>query len=169
MQGEPISEAPKSEPDPVREVFAHWLRAYRHRHPKANERKPDAKERQAIRNALDLGYTPAELKVAIEGLFLSPWHLGANDRRKEYLRIGLAFETSNLEQFREAATKRREAREAARKRAETPLAPQVDADSARSRRDALAGQFQLPAVPLSSEPPNEPDTEEPLLAAGGVT
>lgn len=85
------------------QVFDHWLACYRQLHPKAASRAPAKKELQPAVEALGRGHSVADCCLAIDGLFASDWHRGANDRAKEFLGIHLALKPENLENFRLAA------------------------------------------------------------------
>jgi len=155
-QSEPETKIQPKPTDAVGEVFAHWLRGFQHAHPRAKDRKASEKERRSIRNALALGYTAEDLKLAVEGLFLSPFHTGENDRRKEYLEVDKAFREGNLEAFREAAIRRREAREQERKRAADGEAPSEATTEMLAKREAISGRFRALPNATSNQSSDEP-------------
>lgn len=65
-------------PDDVRSVFAHWQATMGHA-----KAQLDDKRKKAIRAMLKL-YSPDDLKAAITGCSLSPFHMGKNDQRQRY-------------------------------------------------------------------------------------
>lgn len=75
--------------DPVEPLFRHWQTV--HNHPRA---KLDAKRRKRIREALKLGYTVDDLKMAIEGCARSPYHMGDNDNGMRYDSLDLIFRSA---------------------------------------------------------------------------
>jgi hypothetical protein len=62
--------------------------------------KFDKKRQTKIMQALKLGYTVEQLKQAIDGCSLSPYHMGKNDQNKHYDSIDLIFRNADkIEQF----------------------------------------------------------------------
>lgn len=81
------------------DVWEHYV-AVRARHrPKMRKPDLDAKNRKRILALLADGWAVADIKLSCEGLFLSPHHLGQNDRDTEYLDIEYALRPENLEGF----------------------------------------------------------------------
>lgn len=81
--------------DEVLEVFQHWTTTMGH--PKA---KLDDKRKRAIRNALKLGYSAENLKAAIDGCKLSPFHQGQNDRSEVYDELTLVLrDAGHIDKF----------------------------------------------------------------------
>jgi len=79
----------------IQDIFRHWKTVMDH--PSA---KFDDKRRKKIKQALELGYTVEQLKQAINGCSLSPYHAGNNPENKRYDRIDLIFRSADqIEQF----------------------------------------------------------------------
>ncbi|HAU1183359.1 TPA: hypothetical protein JBI17_11530 [Legionella pneumophila] len=79
----------------VQEIFKHWQTTMNH--PKA---KLDRKRQNIIKAALKLGYTPTELKEAINGCANTPHNMGKNDRNQIYDDISLIFrDADHIERF----------------------------------------------------------------------
>ncbi len=76
--------------DEVDEIFAYWQK--RMDSPKS---KLDDKRRKAIKAALKMGYTPADLCRAIRGCSLTPHNMGQNDRNQKYNGIDLIFRNAD--------------------------------------------------------------------------
>lgn len=57
--------------------------------------KLDKKRTKQIRDAIKLGYTTEQLKMAIDGNHRSSWHQGNNDRRMIYDSIDLIFRNAD--------------------------------------------------------------------------
>lgn len=77
--------------DEVLAVFMH----YREKHPRCHPRPSSKlKEWHLIRARLEEGYSVADLKEAIDGQHVSKFHLGENDRSKQYLSLELAMRDS---------------------------------------------------------------------------
>jgi hypothetical protein len=79
--------------DEVAEVFDHWRSVMGH--PRA---ELDPKRRKAIAGALKR-YSLADCMAAIDGCRNSPHHMGQNDRRTVYDRIGLIFDPDKIDGF----------------------------------------------------------------------
>ncbi|MEL6544367.1 MAG: hypothetical protein AAFQ82_07060 [Myxococcota bacterium] len=98
------SDPPIEEP-PVRSkeilaVFDH----YRTHHPRAHK-KPTSKQAEwkKIKARLDEGYTVDDLKLAIDGCHVSPFHCGENERGQLYQKLELIVrDGSRVNQFIEA-------------------------------------------------------------------
>ncbi len=75
--------------DPVKEIFDHWRWAM-----KSPRSKMDDKRRAVIVKALKL-YSVEDLKQAIDGCVISPFHMGANDRKEKYNGIDLILRDAN--------------------------------------------------------------------------
>lgn len=81
--------------DPVQAVFAYWQQVMAK--PQA---RLDAKRRAAIAARLKDGYTPADLKRAVDGCRASAWHQGHNDRGRAFDDIALICrDATRVEQF----------------------------------------------------------------------
>ncbi|HAU0282335.1 TPA: hypothetical protein JBF45_15450 [Legionella pneumophila] len=79
----------------VQEIFQHWQITMSK--PKA---KLDKKRQHIIKTALKLGYTPTELKQAIDGCAKTPHNMGKNDRNQIYNAISLIFrDADHIERF----------------------------------------------------------------------
>lgn len=113
--GSPELEAPSPpEPSPAkaglgqqaREVFEHWQTVLGH--PRA---KLDAKRRSRIQARLREGFSVAELKLAIDGVRLSAWHMGDNPDGRTYDGIETILrEAAQVEKFRDLAERARRKR-----------------------------------------------------------
>lgn len=92
-------------PKPRGDVLAihkHFLEVKRKHKPKSHDVPIDPKDEAELRKRLQSGYTVEQLKQACDGLFLSPHHLGQNDRNTEYL--ALKYALRNPETFIELAS-----------------------------------------------------------------
>ena len=79
----------------VQDIFEYWQRVMNH--PKA---KLDKKRKRIIKAALDLKYSTVDLKLAIDGCFNSPYHMGKNDNKQIYDDINLIFrDAEHIERF----------------------------------------------------------------------
>ncbi len=79
----------------VIEIFNHWQSVMSY--PKA---KFDPKRQKKIEAALELGYTVAQLKQAIDGCSMTPHNMGENTQGKKYNNIGLIFrDADHIERF----------------------------------------------------------------------
>lgn len=67
-------------------MFAHWQIVFSH--PQGNL---DDKRKDLIRNALKMGYSVAQLKLAIDGCSRTPHNVGLNDRNQVYDGIQIVF------------------------------------------------------------------------------
>lgn len=72
----------------AKEIFDHWRWAM-----KSPRSKMDDKRKNLILKALKL-YSADELKKAIDGCALSPFHMGANDRKEKYNGLDLIFRSA---------------------------------------------------------------------------
>ncbi len=73
---------------------------YRTHHPRSN---PGAKDRKKIADRIREGWTVDQMRIAIDGCHVSPFHCGENDRGAKYQTIGLIFRDSDhVQQFIEA-------------------------------------------------------------------
>lgn len=78
-----------------KEIFEYWKTIMRH--PRA---KLDNKRKRVITNALKLGYTPSDLKQAIDGCANTPYNMGKNDSGQIYDDISLILRDANrIERF----------------------------------------------------------------------
>ena len=85
----------------IREVFDYWVERCT-----AKGRTPilGNKRRSKINARLEEGYTTSDLKQAVEGALLSPWHTGDNPEGKKYLDIVTIFrDDAQVEKFIELA------------------------------------------------------------------
>lgn len=88
------------EPGPaVQEVWGHYVKVFG-----ATRMKLDEPRRRIIRNALKVR-SVAECCKAIDGLYVSPFHNGDNDRRTKYLGIAYALKGRNGESVDERIDK----------------------------------------------------------------
>jgi|GEM_PF-3825750 len=79
----------------VNSIFEHWKLAMQH--PGA---RLDAKRTRVISARLDDGYTVPDLKLAIDGCKLSPFHMGQNDQSVVYDGIEVIFKSGgNVDKF----------------------------------------------------------------------
>ena len=87
-------------PDPVVEVFEHWARRTGHSRAKLDDRR-----QKAIQAALDLGYSPTDLKQAVDGCVVTPHNMGQNDRGTKYDDLTLIFrDADHVDRFMRNAT-----------------------------------------------------------------
>lgn len=78
-----------------KEIFEYWKTIMRH--PRA---KLDSKRKRVITNALKLGYTPSDLKQAIDGCANTPYNMGKNDSGQIYDDISLILrDATHIERF----------------------------------------------------------------------
>jgi hypothetical protein len=83
------------ETDPVNEIFDYWKSVLNH--PRA---KMDAKRKNAIKNALKIGYEIDDLKAAIVGCSLTPHNMGINENHQKYDDIELILRSaSHIDRF----------------------------------------------------------------------
>lgn len=87
-----VPTVPPSEPaeDPIEEIFAYWQK--RMDSPRS---KLDDKRRKAIKAALKMGYSPADLCRAIRGCSLTPHNMGKNDQNQKYNGIELILRSAD--------------------------------------------------------------------------
>ena len=72
--------------DLVQDIFAHWCKVM---DKPVNTTKLTPKRQQKIQDRLDQGYTPDDIKRAIDGCRDDPFSMGQNDRCKKYNDIEL--------------------------------------------------------------------------------
>lgn len=91
---------PRDRADEVRAVFEH----YRGYHPRAHKKpNPKQAEWRKIRARLDEGCSVEDLKLAIDGCHVSPYHCGENERGRPYQNLELIVrDGSKVNQFIEA-------------------------------------------------------------------
>ncbi len=77
--------------DPVTGIHSHYLAAKKLHNPKSRSVGIKPKDRKAIQAELKRGLSTDDLKLAIDGLFLSTFHLGENDRSTTYLDLSYAL------------------------------------------------------------------------------
>jgi hypothetical protein len=112
----------------VVDIFDFWKQSSNH--PRA---RMDDKRARYIRRALDWGYEPADLKLAIYGCCTSPWHNGQNERGGVYTDLTLILrdgdhidrfmktgEYALQRAFREASEEHERRTRAAAQRAQIP-------------------------------------------------
>jgi len=82
----------------VQEIFDHWIEKCRNTG-KGLTPRLDTKREYRIVQALKL-YTPEELKLAIDGVLKSDFHMGENSRNRKFDDIELILRNSeNIEKF----------------------------------------------------------------------
>jgi hypothetical protein len=110
----PVAKTPRAKPvvddlkdvdtytlNDAREIFDDWREV--HDHPAA---VATPERLRYIIKLLKRGYTVARLKTALRGVLFSPWHQGANDRKKVWDKISIIFEDGEkVEEFEELALK----------------------------------------------------------------
>jgi hypothetical protein len=74
----------------IEQIFGYWQK--RMESPKSNL---DDKRRKAIKDALAMGYSPADLCKAIRGCSLTPHNMGQNERSQKYNGIALIFRSAD--------------------------------------------------------------------------
>ncbi|HUW00769.1 MAG TPA: helix-turn-helix domain-containing protein [Acidimicrobiales bacterium] len=95
--------APRTQAEQVAAIFEAWREATNH--PRA---VLAGKRKAVILARLKDGYTEAELIAAVQGIALSDFHMGQNDRAKKYDDITLALrDEAHVEDFANLAIKRR--------------------------------------------------------------
>jgi hypothetical protein len=79
---------------------------YREKHPRSHPKpKSTSKEWRAIKARLDEGYSVETLKLAIDGMHLTPHNLGDNERGQKYLSLELCMRNgSQVQRFAETAS-----------------------------------------------------------------
>jgi len=82
----------------VTEVWEHYVATMAKYNRRVRKKAPNDDDRKNIRQALKSLDVEA-CKLAIDGLFLSSFHLGHNDRGKEYLGLFHAFKPNNVDGF----------------------------------------------------------------------
>lgn len=92
----PENPTAKTEPKPPSDVDLVWAH-YRTRHPKV--RVLSAKVRGLIIKRLAETYSVDDLRKAIDGNFVSPFHCGQNDKQAEYHGLGLIVRDSEKVQM----------------------------------------------------------------------
>jgi len=136
---------------PADEVFEHYLAVRKRHRPKTRGGVLEPKDRRATEQRLKAGYTVEDLKRGCEGLFLSPHHLGDNDRHTEYLAFRYILRDNNLDAFialAEAAERRRRGAgisspQAPAEPSEPPLsAAELKAEMDRFREGAVPEMFR---------------------------
>jgi len=73
------------------EVWSHYVVTLAQHRPRRRPTKLGPKDRKTIRTHLRDGMSIADLRRAVTGLFISPHHLGHNDRKTEYLELEYAL------------------------------------------------------------------------------
>ena len=92
----------------VQAVFDHWAAESKRRHPRRAAVLDDGRA-SVIAARLADGCSVEILKLAVEGIWRSAWHLGQNDRGREYTDIGIALrDAKHVEELAETALKSRE-------------------------------------------------------------
>jgi hypothetical protein len=99
---------PLASPD-VWAVFGHWAECRKRRHPTGPDPVLDEKRAKVIADRLREGHSVETLKLAVEGIWCSAFHLGQNDREREYTSIAIALrDGQQVEDMAEKALKSRE-------------------------------------------------------------
>lgn len=94
---------------PADELLRHYVDAKKKALPDSRPGALSDKDRRAINAKLRAGESLDDLKLCVEGLFLSPFHLGENDRKTKYLALEHALRDKNRDQFIQLALAAREA------------------------------------------------------------
>lgn len=110
-----VLDPPYCDPDPAAEVYEHWLDCRQAHNPRRQRITISDKDRKALKALLKSGRSVEELKMACEGLFLSPFHLGENDRATAYLDFAYVVGRKNIEPFIALAEAARADRESAKR------------------------------------------------------
>lgn len=101
---EVAQKSPKEKPKTdVDEIYEHWIGLRKIRNPKARRPVLSDKDRTRVAKKLRGGMDVDTCKLLVEGLFLSPFHLGENDRNTEFLEFEHAFRDNNFTNFTELA------------------------------------------------------------------
>lgn len=82
--------APKNDRDEIAEIFGYWQKRM-----DSPTSKLDDKRRKAIKKALAMKYSPADLCRAIRGCSLTPHNMGENDRHEKFNGIDLIFRNAD--------------------------------------------------------------------------
>ncbi|MEN7527004.1 YdaU family protein [Cupriavidus sp. DL-D2] len=90
LSPEASSSRRQQEPRPVDIVFDHWQSVMG-----SPRSKLDAKREKVIKSALKAGYSVDDLRKAIDGCALSPFHMGLNDQRTKYNGIDLILRSAD--------------------------------------------------------------------------
>lgn len=109
-------------PDGCAEVFEHFLIAEKRHRPTARRKELPDQDRKLLRAKLKSGMTVDDLKLACDGLFLSPHHTGKNDQGTEYLAFHYVMKGNNADTF--IALARQRAREREREIPDADLPPE---------------------------------------------
>ncbi len=121
------SEASKG--DDAAEVWSHYLAVRKRWRPKARTTALGDKDRREIKARLKAGYTVADLRLAIDGLFASQFHRDGN-----YLALTYALRDKSLDKFIAEGTREQRARPSA---THAPLIPAEEpASSATDHHEA---------------------------------
>jgi hypothetical protein len=92
--------------DPVVAIYEHHVAAWRLHIGGARPPILDVKRRKAIADRLREKFSVADLKSAVEGIFLSPFHMGDNKTQRKYTDITLACrDAEHVEKFCELAVR----------------------------------------------------------------
>lgn len=71
----------------IHAVFEHWAKQRKIKHPRGTSPRLDDERTRFIADRLRDGYDVETLKLAVEGVWRDRWHLGDNDRGREYTDI----------------------------------------------------------------------------------
>ena len=86
----------------IARVFLHWAGSFKK--PRA---RLDEKREKKIGAAIRMGYAVEDLCAAIDGCKASRWHMGENDRRRQYINIELIFrDADHIDDFMDRAPKK---------------------------------------------------------------
>lgn len=83
--------SPPPEPDAASALWETYRETLKRHRPKRRPGGMSDKDRKRVRTLLRDGWALEDLQRAVRGLFLSPHHLGQNDRGTEYLEIEYAL------------------------------------------------------------------------------
>jgi hypothetical protein len=78
----------------VQEIFAYWQAVMGHL-----QAKLDPKRKKLITESLQVGYTVAQLKLAIKGCSVTPHNIGDNDTGQRYDGLHVVLRAENIDRF----------------------------------------------------------------------
>ena len=118
----------------IARVFLHWVETMKK--PRA---RLDEKREKKIGAAIRMGYAVDDLCVAIDGCKASRWHMGENDRRRQYINIELIFrDADHIDDFMDRAPKKQVPRLPERVKTEPTFDPAIR-DAGRKAMREIAG------------------------------
>jgi hypothetical protein len=123
-------EVPAEHADPVSDIFEHWAHVMGYRRARL-----DDKRRRVIRARLKDGYSIDDLKDAIDGCYLSPFHHdGDNDHGQRYDEICLILrDAEHVDKFMMLADEGKKALERAAAAKNRTIEPTADRETALKR------------------------------------